>query len=271
MKKRQVVKIYGGLGNQLFQFSFALFLKNTLKNEIYFDLNEFRYIKHHSGIELNKLLNVDFKSLNFVTHILYKLLKPILKKTNFYFEQKHSSINDYPQKSVIHSFKYFDGYWQNLDLVELIINDLRKVIKPIKLKTKITFDINAVAVHVRRGDYLSNQSMYGNICDLEFYKRAIKKLEKKDLEYHYYIFSDDYSWCYKNFEFLKTKTFVDFQNDVVDDFYLFSKFQNKIISNSTFSWWATMINKNNKLVICPKKWNNEIDYNNLIPENWIKI
>lgn len=273
MKNIKIVKIFGGLGNQLFQYSFALFLKKNYKknNKILLDFNEFRYVKHHSGFELDKLLKIQFKSLNFLSHFKHKYFKSILIKKRVYFNQKNEDTNILPIVSELENFNYLEGYWQNLELVNHILNDLRESLIVQKKSFNFSFKENFVAIHIRRGDYLQNQNMYGNICDLNYYKNAIEIFNQMKGTYEFYIFSDDLTWCKENFNFLKHKTYIDFNKTVIEDFNLFSNFRNKILSNSTFSWWASILNPDNLTVICPRIWNNKIEYKNFIPENWIKI
>jgi hypothetical protein len=272
LKNKKVVKIFGGLGNQLFQYSLALFLKNNFKkNNILLDLNEFRYVKHHSGFELDKLLKIQFENLNFLSHFKYKYFKSILIKKRVYFNQKNKDTNIMPNVSELENFNYLEGYWQNLELVNHILGELRESLILQKKSLNFSFKENFVAIHIRRGDYLQNQNMYGNICDLNYYKNAIEIFNQMKGTYEFYIFSDDLTWCKENFNFLKHKTYIDFNKTVIEDFNLFLNFRNKILSNSTFSWWASILNPDNLTVICPRIWNNKIEYKNFIPENWMKI
>ena len=86
MKNKQVIKIYGGLGNQLFQLSFAIYLKNLVSNKTFLDINEFEYINHHSGFQLSKLLKIDFPRLNFLEHIKFKFFKRFSSRSNIYLK-----------------------------------------------------------------------------------------------------------------------------------------------------------------------------------------
>jgi hypothetical protein len=112
-----------------------------------------------------------------------------------------------------------------------------------------------VAIHVRRGDYLK-VSDYHPVCDLDYYQRAIDMFPA---DTKFLVFSDDIDWCEQSFE---GKRFTHYQAiglisglGDLDDFYLMSSCHHQIISNSTFSWWASWLNTNpDKRIIAPKQW-----------------
>ena len=91
---------------------------------------------------------------------------------------------------------------------------------------------------------------------------------------HFFIFSDDIEWARSNFNFIESPlTFIENNSDVVD-FWLMSLCRHNVLANSTFSWWAGWLNKNNsKFVIAPKKWflNSTISTRDLIPKNWFTL
>lgn len=270
MKNKQVIKIYGGLGNQLFQLSFAIYLSKLSNKKILLDINEFKYVNHHSGFQLSRLFKINFPVLNFFEHVKYKFLKLFFLKNNVYLKQNEKSANKIPSINKILKSEYFDGYWQNLTMVNSILEELVFSLKPSdSVKTEILDHF--VAIHVRRGDYLLNEDMYLNICDKDYYKKAVNYFKDNLEDPKFFIFSDDIEWCKSNFSFIKNHMFVDYNKSAFEDFILMMKFKNKIISNSTFSWWAAMLNSQSKNVIAPKVWNNYIDYNDFFPESWIKI
>jgi len=260
--------VYGGLGNQLFQYSFALYLRKYSKNEILLDTNEFSYVKHHAGLELDKLIFSEFKSISIFNHLKYRLLKSLFKHK--YYQQNFNDINKLPSVEEFKNFEYLDGYWQTYSMVNKVQDELFKSLRPLKIDG-LKINDNSVGIHVRRGDYLNSSEIYMGSCNIEYYKTAVEILNEKILDPEFYIFSDDIPWCKQNFGFIKNKKFVDFNDSSFEDFILLIRLRNKIISNSTFSWWAAMLNKNSNIIVSPNKWNNQISYDDFLPKSWIKI
>lgn len=136
---------------------------------------------------------------------------------------------------------------------------------------------NAVSVHIRRGDYLteSNKWLYGDICTEEYYEKAIKYLRKKIGECTLYVFSNDIEWikknyCMKNAVYIEAGMFDGYQDWY--DMYLMSICKHNIIANSTFSWWGAWLNRNdNKIVVAPQKWINIYKYEDIYPKEWVQI
>lgn len=169
----------------------------------------------------------------------------------------------------------FRGYYQS---EKFFSNARDEVIELFSFKTRLIENLTSMypfikdtcGIHVRRTDYLS-QLDYHPTMPLSYYNEAIKNTNCN----RFSVFSDDIEWCKENFKHLNC-TFISLQD--YEDFILMSFCKDNIISNSTFSWWAAYLNKNqNKKVICPdyKKWFgpgylhlNNID---LYPENWIQI
>ena len=110
---------------------------------------------------------------------------------------------------------------------------------------------NSVCVHIRRGDYVGS---FYEVCTKEYYLDAIKLMNKKVKNTHFYIFSDDISWAKENLG-LKDVTYIDWKNNQYQDLKLMSSCKNFIMSNSSFSYWAQFLSENEeKVVIAPSKW-----------------
>lgn len=286
-----IVKINGGLGNQMFQFAFYQYLKIN-NNEVYLDLSDFQIHNHHQGFELEKIFNLDFEEqAKIVTkkygfnqnNILYRILSKycnirLTKPTDFHDFAGVSLI----KKDKINRDIYFTGYWQDYCYINSLSEEgLRKQFKfknnidDLKNK-KLLDDINdkeSVSVHIRRGDYVSSPNFKG-ICDEKYYTASIDLLKKKYENVVFIVFSDDIEWCKKKFAGNKNFLFVDWnhgENSYLD-MQLMSKCKHNIIANSTFSWWGAWLNSNpDKTVIMPERWNHTLAKNNLIVEGWVTI
>lgn len=284
----KIVKLMGGLGNQMFQYMFGQYLSKKYNEKIYYDVE---FFKHYSESENLEIRNIELLKFNFDIEIVdYKkypflnynnrkekfiyLLKGLLSLNrntfNFVSDSKFTLISKV--FSIFFRNNYYIGYWQAyryiLDL-EFKLNDSQKLINT-KVKEKI-LNSNAVSIGVRRGDYVKLGVI---ICDIEYYKKAINLIDKKLDNPVFYIFSDDIEWCRKNIKLSDKYFFVEANKDTpFENMELMSLCKHNIISNSTYEWWGAFLNKNKqKIVIYPKKWKfYETKKNKLIPSEWIKI
>lgn len=290
-----IIKLNGGLGNQLFQYAFGRYLAILFNTKVKFDLqfhsNGENYTTRELGLTKFKIdLEIasheeirNYKLFNneFLSRIERKLIQQIPLTSKKVSVEKLFEI--------IPSFRnncYYDGYWQCEYYFEPIKDIIRKDLTLRydldEANKKFAHEISkstSISLHVRRGDYLSIQSNYEifNVCDLDYYLRAIEIVKEKFPNPFFYVFSDDITWAKQVF---KEKIFkiVDINpNNPSADMYLMSQCKHNIIANSTFSWWGAWLNTNErKLVIAPKKWyiNNKLNakaVKNLIPEDWLII
>ena len=284
----KIVKLMGGLGNQMFQYMFGQYLSKKYNEKIYYDVE---FFKHYSESEKLEIRNIELLKFNFDIEIVdYKkypflnynnrkekfiyLLKGLLSLNrntfNFVSDSKFTLISKV--FSIFFRNNYYIGYWQAyryiLDL-EFKLKDSQNLINT-KVKEKI-LNSNAVSIGVRRGDYVKLGAI---ICDIEYYKKAINLIDKKLDNPVFYIFSDDIEWCRKNIKLSDKYFFVEANKDTpFENMELMSLCKHNIISNSTYEWWGAFLNKNKqKIVIYPKKWKfYETKKNKLIPSEWIKI
>ena len=284
----KIVKLMGGLGNQMFQYMFGQYLSKKYNEKIYYDVE---FFKHYSESEKLEIRNIELLKFNFDIEIVdYKkypflnynnrkekfiyLLKGLLSLNrntfNFVSDSKFTLISKV--FSIFFRNNYYIGYWQAyryiLDL-EFKLKDSQNLINT-KVKEKI-LNSNAVSIGVRRGDYVKLGAI---ICDIEYYKKAINLIYKKLDNPVFYIFSDDIEWCRKNIKLSDKYFFVEANKDTpFENMELMSLCKHNIISNSTYEWWGAFLNKNKqKIVIYPKKWKfYETKKNKLIPSEWIKI
>ncbi|RYX87554.1 alpha-1,2-fucosyltransferase, partial [bacterium] len=119
----------------------------------------------------------------------------------------------------------------------------------------ITNSENAVSVHIRRGDYITDKeanSLMG-VMPISYYNAAMEIINKKISKPEFYFFSDDLNWVKENFKG-DNYHYIDSGKDYTD-LHLMQICKHNIIANSSFSWWGAFLNKNlNKIVIAPKNW-----------------
>jgi hypothetical protein len=183
---------------------------------------------------------------------------------------------------------FLRGFWQSekyfLDCREEILKEFSFKNKfsdeNLKIAKKIQ-EKSSVAIHVRRGDYISNPGASKTFVSLEvqYYQKAIEKLDIDIPHALLVFFSDDISWVKKNIinRLLSNYEYIIVDNNKGDESYndmrLMSLCDHNIIANSSFSWWGAWLNQNpRKQIIAPKKWFLiDKNTNDLYPNNWIKI
>lgn len=124
---------------------------------------------------------------------------------------------------------------------------------------------NNISLHVRRNDYVKLYPEIHIPQQMNYYNDALSLLpqDKKVL-----IFSDDLPWCYENFI---GDRFIFINEIDYISLYIMSKMKYHIIANSSFSWWGAWLSESEK-VIAPKKWfGHDVNYENIVPKNWLKI
>ena len=280
-------RIRGGLGNQLFQYSAARSLADSLNVSLGLDIREFDKNSPYKMDLDNFNLRADFSPSNLIKHKKYdnkltylfdKLAgnqRVIYKEPFLMFDKNLCSNID---------GTYLKGYWQSekyfLKNKQNIMKDISFIRNPDKINNKQLKEINetiSVSLHIRRGDYITNKtynSIHGT-CDLSYYNKAVDYLKKrigKDIKV--FAFSDDPSWVLEN---LKLPVDIKFINNNshennYEDLRLMLNCDHNIIANSSFSWWGAWLNQNpDKIVIAPKKWyaNEQLQNPDIIPSSWL--
>ena len=124
------------------------------------------------------------------------------------------------------------------------------------------------------GDFVKNNSIKSltNVCSKKYFYDGIKYMQKKLEQPVFIIFSDDVIWCKRNLELPDNTYFEDGTDPIWEKLRLMYSCKNFIISNSTFSWWAQYLSRNdNKIVVAPSRWRNFEMPNDIYEDNWIKI
>lgn len=288
-----ITKLSGGLGNQMFQYAVGRAVAERNKTNLKIDLSGY---EHQVGItprqyelflfniqedfstsqENKKIKGLEFNSL--VKRVLNKLhIK--LGGSNYVVEKHH---NFDPAILKLEDNVYLEGYWQTekyfSDIADIIRSEFTLKDRYNNLNSEILNKIdsyNSVSMHIRRGDYVSNQetSEYHGICSLEYYQKAISLIAKKSPNPVVFIFSDDLKWCEENLKIDWPIVFVE-GNKGYEDLIMMSRCKHNIIANSSFSWWGAWLNNNpNKIVIAPGQWfaDKSINTIDVVPEYWIKI
>lgn len=135
---------------------------------------------------------------------------------------------------------------------------------------------NSVCVSIRRGDYLNNNNRKNfYICDEVFFRKAIGVVKCKIDNPVLFFFSDDINWVKGNIQPDLPSFYESGKDPVWEKLRLMYSCKHFIISNSTFSWWAQYLSRNdNKIVISPDHWFNhesKVCSCQLLLDNFVKI
>jgi hypothetical protein len=287
-----IVKLTGGLGNQMFQYACGRSLSEIRHTKLWLDTMSFHDKSANPDQTLRNYQLDVFNSIGKQTSAsdIQSFIKPksILKKIPFKIRQilnpkiivteSNYDINIPDNGSDI----YLDGYFQNekyfIDIKDILLTEFSLKEKLNKNYSEIQNQItscDSVSIHIRRGDYVSNEvtNNYHSICGLDYYEKAISMIAEKATSPHFFIFSDDIQWARENLKSDWPQTFVS-GGKSFEDLYLMSQCKHNIIANSSFSWWAGWLNRHSeKIVVGPLKWFNNPKINSefTLPESWIRV
>ena len=283
-----VVKLIGGLGNQMFQYAAGLSTAHNLKTDLKMDLNWFDSLNEVDTPRFYELdnfsLKQDFIKANqyyFVNDSIKKRLLSIGKVRLTYYKEPHFEYDKNFMK--IKNNTYLEGYFQTEEYFKNIRPEILKnfsIKNEPSVKSKEIIELahknESVSLHVRRGDYVTNQnaSKFHGLMGEEYYKKAISIINKKIKNPKYFIFSDEIDWVKKNFNLPKGSIFVTHNKSGIEDMRIMTECRHNIIANSSFGWWGAWLGQNtDKEVIAPKVWflDNTINTSDIIPSRWQKI
>lgn len=282
-----IVRIWEGLGNQLFQYAYARSLLErgydvVLDMDKSFDSSFAKYknndsrenVLQHYNITIPCATKDQISKFDFIKNrSVYDKWAIILSKYGFgkyrFYEEteQHFSKRSYDMTNNTYVKGWFQSkeYFKNIR--NILINEIS--LKEIKLSYLNLEDeikkTNSVGIHVRRGDYVRTH----HELSMAYYRNAIKKMNSIKDEVKYYVFSDDISWVKTHLDGEGEFVWVNEDRQLADyeELILMSKCKDNIISNSTFSWWSAWLNDNDdKVVIAPRKW--LYGQAGIIPEEW---
>lgn len=296
-----LVRLTGGLGNQMFQYAAAYALAKKHNTCLKIDTSEYldEVLKGKDsvfrgyGLDIFNLSGLqatakEIKKYNphptGLCSRVYHRVRRVFHSCRIYMQNGKgfdAAVPDLPDNvyligSLLQSEKYFSWCegaireeFQFKSRVDTSIADLEKEIS----------DVNSVAIHVRRGDYVSNEH-YRKILGpkkAEYYKKGIEVIQGFDGSLKLYVFSDDISWCQEHLDLPKSTVYVSgsyTNGDPVKDLMLLTRCKYFVIPNSTYSWWgAWLSNYDDKIVVAPETWSESgiITSDDILPSDWIRI
>jgi hypothetical protein len=292
-----IVRIKGGLGNQLFCYAAARRLALANYSELIIDdVTGFardrrysrQYMLDHFAIKARKAKATErLEPFERYRRGIMKWLsrrKPFSKRR--YLEQELRDFDPRLLEFKVNGMIYLDGYWQSEDYFKDVEPTLRQDLRLLAPEDAVNREMaekigacNSVAVHVRWFDAAGGNS--GNCHNLgqSYYISAFKEIQARVANPHFFIFSDDTKAVRSILPLPEDMmTQVDHNRNsesAYKDLWLMSRCKNFIIANSTFSWWGAWLADNaSKVVIAPSihldgegAWG----FRGLIPEKWKSI
>ncbi len=268
------VKIGDGLGNQIYNYVCGYAAARKRGEKLRLDRSDADNSKLRYFM-LDKLKLDDYISESFsnktVFHKIYKRLRRNIKY-NVIFENR-DKLFELDERIFEKSFRdiYLHGYWQIIDYFNMYKEDIIRQIQPAwdlsqkMLEMKDYFQNDSYcSLHLRGGDI--------EMLPAKYYLNAIDSIRSKKKIEKFICFTNDkekassvLSLSDANFEWIDS--YGDFED--IEEFFLMSYFNNQIISDSTFSRWASLINtKENRLVAAPSKGKMN---SRVYPEDWITL
>jgi len=291
-----IVNLDGGLGNQMFQYATGLALSLETGQTIRYSTDTIGTHSTPRSLELTEVFNLtinhaDADDIKRVVGTLrsQRLARKIFSKPYSRYIRGSRFISDDRLKFAANLANrcrkgaYLHGYWQSeayfSHYQEHVLESFKFMpfldLKNIKCRDEVASS-PSIGVHVRRGDYITkaeaSQTHYA--LPESYYLSAIAKLRGRQPQAKVFFFSDDPAWVKKN---LCSKIY---NSEVIDhntdnghhnDMQLLSLCNSIVIANSSFSWWAAWLNRDeHKTIVAPARWfaTNSLDSSSIIPRGW---
>lgn len=265
----KTIILKGGLGNQIFEYAFNLYLKEQTAQNVTFLRRRRGRLSRVENTELYQVFDVDVKTAPYLRRWEYKIAK-FFKRKGIIAKEHNMSLQS----------SFFEGYWQDLKYYETRPQNWIKFRQfALSLQNQKTIEdmrsSNSVFIHVRRGNYMSkrNYEKFGSVCSKEYYLRAIEYAQANLENPKFFIFSNDIEWIKENLP-IRDSVIVSWNQDDDSylDLYLMTHCKHAIIANSTFSYWGAYLGEKKGCVIYPQKWlEPQYEIPNILLPNWIGL
>jgi Glycosyl transferase family 11 len=270
-----VIRLMGGLGNQLFQYAAGRQLSERLQTGFFLDTGWFDEIDPSDtkrSYELDVFqIRANMADRELLQHFgdtdfsMYGRLKTVLASLGKYQKSKFYDPGYHDRFEQLRDNLYLKGFFQSEKYFVPIAGELRKELRfrelPVYQQHPLYQQIaaaNSVSLHVRRGDYLNNQAH--GICNRLYYDKAIEFIKSNaGSGIQFYVFTDDPNGIRLDID-LPGVVYVDNSDHPLPniDLFLMSSCKHHILANSTYSWWAAWMNIcKDKIVLAPEMWTNE--------------
>lgn len=285
--------ILGGLGNQMFQYAAGRSLSLTRDEPLRLDVSDFASYGLHQNFELARVFSgpvslavpgdvrtvLGWQSSRHIRRIVARPALRFLRSPQLVVEPHFYY---WPDICNVQLPCYLVGYWQSERYFAAQTNTIRADFtfrqplagRNLELAQEIE-TINAVSLHIRRGDFVSNpktMAIHG-VCPLAYYESAVRYIAERVDAPHFFVFSDDMDWVRANLNMDHPCRYVNHNrgSESYNDMRLMSLCRHYIIANSSFSWWGAWLNPNpEKIVVAPKKWfTKESNLEDLFPQGWV--
>lgn len=286
---RQIQEINGGTSTLKLNFSKCIYSKG-------FD-DELKCFNVLPYQEVSKIYFLPRQLFSVVAHKIIKRLYRFVNQSEYYkfranFEintskklqkigiywKEDGALNITPtkasQKIVIGHFESERNFGQ---IREQLLTELTPKKPPLEKNAelyKVAAETNSVCVSVRRGDFVSNPKLEKkfNVCGPGYFEKAVKEIKKHVENPTFIIFSDDIDWCRQKLKINGKVYYEDGTDPVWEKLRLMYSCKHFIISNSTFSWWAQYLSRNDKkVVIAPMLWQKTGYNEDIYDDSWILI
>ncbi len=289
-----IVRLKGGLGNQLFTYCAARRLAYVNNAELVLDsvtgfVDDYVYRNKYAldHFQINARIASSRERIEPFSKYRRKLIKLLSRASQFnnrkYIEEINNKFDSRLIDLRIKRDIYFEGYWQDeryfIDIEDIIRKELQINPPDDEINRDIADQIirsNSIAIHVRWFDN-PKMAQQSNV-PFDYYLRAINKIEDTVKSPHYFLFSDFPHEASKKFNFLNKLTVISNNKNnenVYKDLWLMSQCKHFIIANSTFSWWGAWLAQNkSKIIIAPdicSNPNKNCKFYTSIPERWLKL
>lgn len=304
------IKLTGGLGNQMFQYAAARWVKEVTGQEICLDYSDFSdYNNNHNATFENTLSNLNIRYASVIKHPsefknavpelakeYYKLYHKLnLVGSIFFFEGRifieRMKQNEWNKEGLIFARDtYIPIYPENINVPNIvmsgffqsakyfpeqkkILQEEFKIIKPLSQENRKWIDIIQNSNSVCVHIRRGDYTKKGRLhCTESYYLRCVQEMKKRVSNPQFFVFSDDIKWVKENIVFDADDVwYVDENNDSCDEIRLMSSCSHFVISNSSFGWWAQYLSNNaNKVVIAPRPWMRRIP-TDIYLDNWVTI
>ncbi len=265
-----VVRMEGGLGNQMFQAAFGLQLARQHQTELVLDLSTYADRPAHGyGLDCfefqARFLQPEEMSLlprkyqnppssTWPDWLVASRLKRLREKP-FGFSEHYLRAGDN---------SYLVGYWQSERFFSQVASEVRQQFRlrdglseaGRRLLDRLVAP-GSMALHIRRGDYLTNPqaaAIYRNLS-LDYYRRAVlaRLTERTGVEVT--VFSNDIAWCQAQLNLPCPTHFVTSSGGPHEEMMAMAAAESIVIANSTFSWWSAWLSSREEpRVFAPRRW-----------------